>query len=262
MRSRRTPLALAAAAIMAVAGCSSSPDGTAGVPTPTGTALSGRVTVFAASSLQESFTELGAAFRAAHPGVELTFSFGPSSGLAAQIVQGAPADVFAAASTGTMKRVLDAGGASASILFARNELRIAVPAGAPAKVTGLADLARADVKVALCQPQVPCGTVAATVLRKAGLQVRPVTLEADVRAVLTKVRLGEVDAGLVYATDVLAAGDEVRGIDVAAAVNASTSYPITALTRSPNPAGAEAFVDLVLSARGQAVLGRAGFGTP
>jgi len=256
MRSRLLR-ALAAVVVVAAAGCGPSPQ----APAATGTAVSGRITVFAAASLQDAFTEIGTAFRAAHPGVELTFSFGPSSGLAAQIVQGAPADVFAAASTGAMKPLLDAGSAQAPVVFARNELRIAVPAGTTT-VTGLADLARPEVKVALCQPQVPCGSVATTVLGKAGLTVRPVTLEADVRAVLTKVRLGEVDAGLVYVTDVLAAGDDVRGIEIPPALNASTTYPITALTRSPNAAGARAFVGHVLSEKGRTVLGRAGFGTP
>lgn len=265
MRSRRVLVALAAALVTATtAGCGSSSGGpAAGAPsgTTTRSTVTGRITVFAAASLEESFTTIGTAFRAAHPGVQVTFSFGPSSGLATQIVQGAPADVFAAASTGTMQRVLDAKAATGATPFATNQLRVAVPV-APGRVTALADLARPDVKVALCQPQVPCGTVAASVLRNAGLQVRPVTLEADVKAVLTKVRLGEVDAGLVYVTDVLAAGDAVRGIEVPAAVNASTTYPIAAITGSTNAPAGQAFIDYVLSADGRAVLGGAGFGAP
>ena len=223
---------------------------------------SGAITVFAAASLQESFTDIGKAFEAAHPGTKVTFSFGPSSGLAAQITQGAPADVFASASGATMERVVSAGAASGPKPFARNMLAIAVPPKNPARITRLADLARPGVKVALCQPQVPCGVVAAEVLRKSGVAVRPVTLETDVKATLTKVQLGEVDAGLVYVTDVRAAGERVAGVEIPADVNASTTYPIAALTGSGNAATARAFVDTVLSGPGQAVLALAGFTRP
>ena len=170
--------------------------------------------------------------------------------------------MFASASAANMRSVVEAGDAAGPRTFARNVLAIAVPPDDPARVAGLADLARPGVKVALCQEQVPCGALARTVLARAGLAVTPVTFGADVKAVLTAVRLGEVDAGLVYATDVLAAGDEVRGVEIPAAANGSTEYPIATLTDAPNRAGAAAFVAYVLSAEGTRVLTEAGFAAP
>ncbi len=222
----------------------------------------GQLTVFAAASLTEAFTTLGQQFEAAHPGVRVRFSFGPSSGLAQQITQGAPADVFASASPASMAQVTAAGDAGAPQTFATNVMEVAVPPDNPARVGSLADLARPGVKVALCQPQVPCGAVAAKVLTGASVRLTPVSQEADVKAVLTKVQLGEVDAGLVYATDVRAAGAKVLGVAIPDAVNASTSYPIATLTSSRQRASAQAFVDFVLSAAGRGVLTAAGFRQP
>jgi molybdate transport system substrate-binding protein len=247
-----------AAAALLLAGCGSGPG--AGADASGG--LSGTVTVFAAASLTGSFGTLGEQFEAAHPGVTVRFNFGASSALAESIAQGAPADVFAPASAKNMDSVVRAGDAAEPRTFARNVLAIAVPPDNPAGVRGLADLAEPGLKLALCQEQVPCGTVARQVIDKARLTVRPVTLGADVKAVLTAVQLGEVDAGLVYATDVRAAGDKVEGIEIPAAQNASTSYPIAVLTRAPNAAAARAFVDHVLSADGSTVLARAGFAGP
>lgn len=224
--------------------------------------LSGPVTVFAAASLKDSFTRLGQQFEAAHQGVKVTFSFAASSALATQITSGAPADVFAAASTKNMDQVVVAGAASSPKVFARNVMEIAVPPANPGRVTGVSSLASSSVTSALCQPQVPCGTTAAKVFTNAGITVKPVTLEPDVKAVLSKVQLGEVDAGLVYVTDVLAAGDKVKGVPIPADVNASTSYPIAALTRSANAAAASAFADYVLSPDGASVLASAGFQKP
>jgi molybdate transport system substrate-binding protein len=250
--------ALVATALVACGGRGTSPSpGRAG-----GAAVSGSITVFAAASLTEAFTTIGRAFEQEHPGTTVTFSFGPSSGLAEQIVQGAPADVFASASTTNMDQVKDAGSAVSPSPFAANVMEVAVPADNPGKVRQLSDLARDTVKVALCQAQVPCGAVAAKVLQNAGLTVRPVSLETDVKSVLSKVSLGEVDAGMVNVTDVRTAGDEVTGIPIPSDVNASTEYPIAPLTTSTNPATAKAFVDYVLSPSGSAVLGRAGFAMP
>lgn len=248
---------LAAGALLALAaGCGS---GDAVEPGGGATGITGTVTVFAAASLTESFGTLGKQFEAAHPGVTVRFSFGPSSGLAESINQGAPADVFASASAKNMESVTDA---AEPRTFAKNVLAIAVPPDNPAKVAGLADLAKKGVKVALCQEQVPCGALAKTVLDKASVTVTPVTFGADVKAVLTAVRLGEVDAGLVYATDVRAAGAKVTGIEVPAAQNGSTSYPIATLAGAPNKAAATAFVEYVLSADGARVLTEAGFAGP
>jgi len=242
-------------------------DGSPGTGTGTGTgsesgSLRGTITVFAAASLKESFAAIGERFMAEHPSSTVTFSFGPSSGLATQITQGAPADVFAAASEATMLQVVDANRAAAPRIFARNALRIAVPPDNPGRISALADVARPGVKLALCQERVPCGAAARQVLQQAGLAVTPVTLEVDVKAVLTKVQLGEVDAGLVYVTDVLAAGEKVRGIEIRAGQNATTTYPIAAVTTSEQAALAQAFVDAVLSPEGQATLARAGFQAP
>jgi molybdate transport system substrate-binding protein len=266
-RSVRT-LTVAATAGLLLGGCSSSSASTGTASTlPVSTAsgsetVSGTVNVFAAASLKEAFTKLGQQFEAAHPGVNLVFNFGPSSGLATQINAGAPADVFASASTKNMGQVVTAGKATSPKKFASNVMEIAVPARNPAGIKGLLDLAKPGVKVALCQLVVPCGTTAAKVFSNAKLTLTPVTQEVDVKAVLTKVTLGEVDAGVVYVTDVRAAGERVTGIKIPTAVNASTKYPIVTLTQAPNRAGGQAFTDYVLSADGAAVLTAAGFAKP
>jgi molybdate transport system substrate-binding protein len=265
----RRPSVLAAAAITAVALLSACGSSDADTATPAGASagassagLTGEITVFAAASLTGSFTELGKKFEAAHPGTKVNFSFGPSSGLATQITSGSPADVFASASNKNMDSVVAAKAAANPVPFAKNVMEIAVPPANPAKITALADLAKPGVKVALCAAEVPCGVGAHTVFDNAKLTVKPVTEEVDVKATLTKVTLGEVDAGIVYVTDVLAAGDKVKGIEIPADVNASTKYPISALTGSKNAALAQAYVDYVLSADGSAALAAAGFEKP
>ncbi|WP_286175855.1 molybdate ABC transporter substrate-binding protein [Arthrobacter sp. NEB 688] len=250
---------------LGLAGCgSSSPSAstTASAGASAGSTVSGDITVLAAASLTESFTTLGKQFEAAHPGVKVTLSFGASSALATQITSGAPADVFASASAKNMDAVVSAGDATSPMTFANNVMEIAVPPSNPGRVTGVESLAGSGVKTALCQEQVPCGATAAKVFTNAGVTVTPVTLEPDVKSVLSKVTLGEVDAGLVYVTDVRAAGDKVTGIEIPADVNASTSYPIATLSKAPNAATAQAFVDYVLSAEGSTVLTAAGFQKP
>jgi molybdate transport system substrate-binding protein len=257
--------AAAVATLTLAAACGSSSDDNSSGSSPSASAssgASGTVTVFAAASLTESFTTLGKQFEAAHPGTTVKFNFGASSTLAENINQGAPADVFASASPKNTKQVVDAGGASDSKTFANNVMEIAVPPDNPANVTQVTDLAKSGVKVALCQPQVPCGTVAQEVFKKADITVKPVTQGADVKAVLTTVQLGEVDAGMVYQTDVQSAGTKVKGIVIPADQNASTSYPIAQLTKAPNATGAAAFVDYVLSPDGAKVLQQAGFAAP
>ena len=263
---RRAGLAIAALVLSGMAAaCSSSPgtpaSGSSSGPGQT-PAVTGTVTVFAASSLKETFTSIAKRFEAAHPGTTVVLSFAASSALATQITSGAPADVFASASAKDMATLTSAGAATAPTTFATNSLTVVVPSANPAQIAGLADLARAGVKVAQCQPAVPCGVLAAKVLATAGLTVTPATLEPDVKSVLTKVRLGEVDAGLVYATDAVAAAGSVTAVPIPAGVNATTAYPIAALSHAANPAGARAFVDAVVSAEGLAVLKAAGFGAP
>ncbi|MFC0864277.1 molybdate ABC transporter substrate-binding protein [Sphaerimonospora cavernae] len=213
------------------------------------------LTVFAAASLSESFSAIGKLFEQGHPDMKIRFSFGGSATLARQIKQGAPADVFAAANMETMRQ----SEAPTFRIFARNRLEIAVPKGNPAHVAGLSDLARPGVKVALCAPRVPCGAAAATALAAAGVTVKPVTQEQDVKAALTKVRLGEVDAGLVYRTDVRSAGGEVEGIEFAEADKAINDYPIAVVPGTRRQVAAKEFIDIVLSDQGRRVLSDAGF---
>ncbi|TDC96661.1 molybdate ABC transporter substrate-binding protein [Nonomuraea deserti] len=245
-------------ALTALPGCGS------GAPAASTSAGGGakEVTVFAAASLTETFTELGKTFEAAHPGTTVRLNFGSSSTLAQQIIQGAPADVFASASPATMKAVTDASLAGSPTTFVRNKLQIAVPAGNPAGVDELEDLTAPQVKVALCAEQVPCGAAAVKALDAAGLEVTPVTLEQDVKATLTKVELGEVDAALVYTTDVIASGGKVRGIAFPEAGQAVNDYPIAVLAEAPAGDPARRFVDLVLSPQGEDVLTKAGFEAP
>jgi molybdate transport system substrate-binding protein len=244
-------LALGTSVLLALAGCAPA-HGSADAGTT--------VTVFAAASLDDVFETLATRFEARHPGTTVDLQFGGSSGLAAQIVEGAPADVFAAASTETMQRVVDAGLATGPTTFATNTLQIAVPPGNPGGVDGLADLADPALTVALCAPEVPCGAAAAAVLTAAGVTPSVDTLEQDVKAVLTKVELDEADAGLVYRTDVLVAGAKVEGVDIPLADEATTAYPVAALDGAP-PEAAE-FVAFVLSDEGSSVLEEAGFGAP
>lgn len=264
MRHRPVLAAVPAVAALLLAGCGSgsTPSSSGASSGSSGGALSGTVTVFAAASLKESFTALGTSFEKAHPGVKVTFNFGPSSGLATSITQGNPADVFASASPTNMDTVVKAGDASNPTTFAKNVMEIAVPPANPASIAGVQDLGRSGVKVALCQAQVPCGKVARQVFTNAKVTVTPVSDETDVKAVLTKVQLGEVDAGVVYVTDVKAAGDKVTGIEIPSDVNASTSYPIATLTKAPNPATAAAFTAYVLSSAGTQELTAAGFEAP
>ena len=255
---RFTVIAVALAAV-AAAGCSSSGSGSSSSSSsPSG----GTITVFAAASLTGTFTQLGKQFETAHPGDHVKFSFGPSSGLAEQITSGAPADVFASAAPANMDQVVSAGDASNPQNFALNTMEVATPPNNPGKVTSVNDLAKKSVKVALCQPQVPCGVVAAEVFKNAGVTVKPVTLQPDVKSVLTQVELGNVDAGMVYVTDVLAAGTKVKGVVVPANQNASTLYPIATISSSTHQAEAQAFVAYVLSPAGEMVLKAAGFQAP
>jgi len=221
--------------------------------------LAGEITVFAAASLTETFTELGERFEEANPGTTVTFNFAGSSALAQQINEGAPVDVFASASPANMDQVSQA---DEPTTFVRNRLEIVVPAGNPAGITGLADLADASRKIALCAEQVPCGAAAKKAFEAADITAAPDTLEQDVKAVLAKVTLGEIDAALVYRTDVLAAGDKVEGIEFPEAEQAINDYPIAALAEAPNAEGAAAFVEFVLSAEGVEVLTGAGFDKP
>jgi molybdate transport system substrate-binding protein len=250
--------ALLAALAVVVAGCSSSADPSGGARD----GLAGSITVFAAASLTDPFRALGTQFEQAHHGTKIVFSFGGSSALATQIDEGAPGDCFASAATKNMSDVTEAGNAADPVTFAKNTMQIAAAPGNPEHVTSVADLAKPGIKVALCEATVPCGVVAAEVLAKAGVSVKATASEPDVKSVVAVVESGEVDAGVVYVTDVKAAGDKVVGVPIPDAQNATTDYPIATLNGSKNATLAKAFVDYVLSADGQRVLAAAGFGSP
>jgi molybdate transport system substrate-binding protein len=251
---KRIAAAVVVAAVLSVSGCSSSKASSG----PAG----GTITVYAASSLTGAFNKIAKAFELANPGVHVKFSFGASSTLATQITSGAPADVFASASPKNMTSVVQAGDAASSANFAKNAMEIAAAPGNPAHVTAVPDLAKSSVKVALCEPTVPCGSVALQVFKNANVTVHAVSLEQDVKSTLAKIELGEVDAGVVYVTDVLSAGAKVVAVPIPDSLNASTEYPIAALTHSAQSALAQRFVAFVTSSAGQAVLQAAGFQHP
>jgi len=228
-----------------------------------GAGVDGSIRVLAAASLTDAFDDVGAAFEAANPGAGVEFAYGGSSDLREQVVAGAPADVFASANASNMAAVVDAGAvAGEPESFVTNALEIVVPAGNAAGVEGLEDFADEGLLIGLCAEQVPCGEFGREVLANAGVTPAPDTEEPDVRSLLDRVASGELDAGIVYVTDVLAAGDSVEGIAVPDDVNVVAEYPIAALTGSGEPETAQAFVDFVLSAEGQEILGSYGFGPP
>lgn len=272
---RRTLVAAVggAAVLLALSACSSSDEGSDASSSPSASSsasasattpkVTGSVTVFAAASLKETFTTLGKQFEAAYPGTKVTFNFGGSDVLAASITSGAPADVFAAASTKTMKTVTDAKDAAGTpATFVRNQLEIATLPGNPDRIASLKDLTKSGLKVALCAKTVPCGAAAQTALTDSDLKLTPVSYEQDVKAALTKVELKEVDAAVVYKTDVNSAGSKVQGVDFPESAKAINTYPIVALKNAPNATAAQAFIALVQSAEGQKVLTGAGFLTP
>ncbi|TQJ86625.1 molybdate ABC transporter substrate-binding protein [Streptomyces sp. SLBN-31] len=267
-RSARRTLRTAGAgtaALLALTACSSSDSSdTKSAPAPSSSAkLSGTVTVFAAASLQESFTTLGKEFEKENPGTKVTFNFGGSDTLAASITGGAPADVFAAASPKTMAIVTDKKDAAGTpATFVRNQLEIATLPGNPDEVSSLKDLTRSGLKVVLCDRTVPCGAAAQKALDASNLKLTPVSYEQDVKSALTKVELKEADAAVVYKTDVKAAGDKVEGVEFPESANAVNDYPIALLKNAPNAAAAQAFIQLVKSAEGQKALSGAGFLKP
>ena len=234
-------------------------------PAPAGTddALEGSITVFAAASLKATFTELAAEFEAAHPGTEVVLNFAGSADLVTQITEGAPADVFASADEKNMAKLTDIDLVDGEpVVFATNVLEIAVPPGNPAGIETFADLAAPGVKLVVCAPEVPCGAAAVKIEDATGVTLAPVSEESSVTDVLGKVTSGEADAGLVYVTDVKAAGDAVDGIPFDESAEAVNAYPIATLVDSQAPAVAQAFREFVTSKAGLAVLAAAGFGQP
>jgi molybdate transport system substrate-binding protein len=250
----------AAAAVLALTGCSAS-----AAPAPTGSpgAPSGSITVYAAASLKGTFTEIATAFEAEHPGATVELTFAGSSDLVTQITNGAPADVFASADEKNMAKLTDADLIEGEpVDFATNTLEIAVPPANPAGIASFADLAREGVKTVVCAAQVPCGAATVTVETATGVDLQPVSEESSVTDVLGKVTSGEADAGLVYVTDVAAAGDAVTGIDFPESSQAVNTYPIAPVAGSADPDLAAAFTAYVAGDEGRRVLAAAGFGAP
>ncbi len=261
---RRPLIALVAVAMVAVGatGCSSS--AASSDTTTTQPKVGGSITVSAASSLTGAFNQLGTRFQSAHPGTKITFNFGSSSALVLQIQQGAPADVFASASTKNMTAAQSSGNIKGKpVVFARNTLEIVVKPGNPLGITSLAGLNKANV-VALCAPSAPCGAAADTVLQQAGVTIptSKVTLGADVKTTLAQVTSGNADAAIVYVTDAKAVGHAGEAVPIPKSQNVVTSYPIAPVTGTTNAALANAWIAYVIGPEGQKVLRAAGFLPP
>jgi molybdate transport system substrate-binding protein len=222
-------------------------------------ALTGNLTVLAAASLTDSFNELGRAFEGLHPGTKVTFSYDASSTLATQANGGAPADLFASADQTNMKKVTDAGNATNPRVFVHNKLAILVKKGNPKRIRSLTDFAKPGVTFVLCAVEVPCGKYGAQALAKAGVKAQPKSLEANVKAVVTKVTSGEVDAGIGYVTDAKAAVASADGVDIPDQLNVVAEYPMAVLKQSKNANLAYAFLDYVLGRDAQAILAKYGF---
>jgi molybdate transport system substrate-binding protein len=240
--------------------CGSDGDGGA----TTGATLTGELQVSAASSLTEAFTELGERFEATHPDLDVVFNFAASSALAEQVNQGSPADLVATADEANMAKIIDAGSAADPTTIARNRLAIIVGKGNPKGISGLADLGKRGVVFVVCAPEAPCGKFAAAALTKAHVSATPASLEENVKAVVSRVTLGEADAGIVFATDVQAAGDRAEGVDIDIAddPNLEAVYPIATTTQASNAEAADTWIEFVLSDEGQAVLASFGFLAP
>lgn len=228
-----------------------------------GGTVEGTLLVSAAASLTDAFAEVETAFEDANPDVDVVLNLAGSSALREQILEGAPADVFASANTSNMDQVVEAGEVEgAPQIFVHNLLQIAVAPGNPVGVTGLEDFARDELLIGLCGEDVPCGGFAREALANAGVPPAIDTNEPDVRALLTKVELGELDAGITYVTDVASTDGAVEGVDIADEHNVIASYPIAALTNASNPDAVGAFIEFVLSDEGQAILAGYGFASP
>jgi molybdate transport system substrate-binding protein len=254
LRSRIRLAAAVAVAALALAACGD--DITSGGSSGS----ANEIKVFAAASLTAAFTEVGQQYTSANGGTKVTFNFAGSQALATQIQQAAPADVFASADLTNMDKVKDLVGTPQN--FASNLLQIVVEKGNPKGVKTLDDLANPDLKVVLAAPDVPAGKYAAEALNTAKVTVKPVSEEDNVKAVVTKVSLGEADAGIVYVTDVTAGGDKVQGVDIPKDQNVTATYPIASVKAGKAQDKAQAFMDLVLSDQGQQVLKQYGFLPP
>ena len=264
-RRRVGPLALGL--LLLAAGCGGSGDdargGAPGASPGTGEDVAGTVRVFAAASLTDAYSDVAEAFEAEHPGVSVELNLAGSSSLVDQVVEGSPADVVATADERTMGRLASEGLlGDAPRIVAENTLELVVPSGNPGEVAALADLGDDGLLVGVCSPDVPCGALAERVLHRAGVDPAPDTEEPNVRALLTKLVSGDLDVGLVYRSDALAAGDAVERIDVPDLDAVTTPYPVAPVADSDNPAAAAALVDFVAGPQGRRILADNGFMVP
>jgi molybdate transport system substrate-binding protein len=252
-------VAVTAALSLVVAGCGAPKESSS----PASTGSGGKLIVFAAASLKKSFTEIGEQFKAVNTGTDVEFNFAGSSDLVTQLSQGAPGDVFASADTRNTDKAAQAGLLAAdAVNFASNTLTIVTAQGNPRKVASFKDLSQPDLSVVVCAPQVPCGSAVETVETATGVQLDPVSEESQVTDVLNKVTSGEADAGLVYVTDALGAGDKVTSVPFPESAEAVNTYPIAVLKQARDRDLAGKFVDLVTGEAGQKVLDAAGFAKP
>ena len=247
-------LVIAALTLILVSGCGSK-EGPASANT--------KIVVFAAASLKQTFTDIGEQFKTENPGASVDFSFAGSSDLVTQLTQGAQADVFASADNKNMDKAAQAGLlAGDPVNFASNTLTIAVAPGNPKKIASFKDLTQQGLNVVICAPQVPCGSATTKVEQATGVKLNPVSEESAVTDVLNKVETGQADAGLVYVTDAIGAGNKVASVPFPESAGAVNTYPIAVLKESKNPEAARKFVDLVRGDAGQKALNAAGFAKP
>jgi len=263
MRSTSSFLMSAVVMLGFLGACVDDDAGSADTTTATVAAVSGDVTVFAAASLTDAFTEISEAFMTENSDATVTFNFAASSELVTQINEGAPADVYASADQNNMTKLTDAGNNGAEpAVFATNSLEIIVGPDNPEGITGVADLANPDIIFVTCAPEVPIGAYTQEVFTKAGVTVTPASFEENVRGIVTKVTLGEADAGVVYKTDVTAAGDQAEGVEIPPDLNIVAEYPLVVTKEAPNAGAGQAFVDFVLGEQGRTILASYGFTAP
>lgn len=262
--TRNAPLiATAGVGLLMLGACGQNETGGGAVGEGAASAEERSLRVYAAASLTDAFNQLSEEFEAEHPGVNVTVNYGGSSGLAQQLIEGSPGDVFASADTNNMTKVTDAGLTdNQPQTFATNTLTLVVPVDNPADIESFEDLRREGVSLVTCAPEVPCGAATRRVEEANGVELEPVSEENAVTDVLGKVRSGQADAGIVYVTDAESAGQDVRQVELPGADQAVNEYPIVTLRDSPQKQLANEFVHLVTGERGQNILREAGFGAP
>jgi molybdate transport system substrate-binding protein len=248
--------------LLGSAACGDDGPSSSGSPGAPSNRIPGDLTVFAAASLTEAFTDAQAVLEDENPGLELTFSFAGSGALVTQVQAGAPADLIATADRASMQRLVDRGSVGEPVVFARNRLAILVAPGNPHGIEGLADLADPELEVVLADESVPAGRYAAEALDMAGVEVSPVSKELDVRSTAAKVTSGEADAAIVYATDVTSAGARGDGVEIPDEHNVIAEHPVAIVSSTGNRPGAEAYLEDLVSGDGRAALRARGFLAP